>query len=266
MSIRVNLLEDVGQETAAPRRTELFLAGSAIAATAGVIWYLYSAQTMQAGVLTTDLARLKSELETTRKQNEAIVKLVKDKADLEKKIQVVQRLTSPQRRAASVRILDDLSINTPEFLWLTEFSEKSGSATINGRAIDNQTVASFAHNLAKSPYFEKIEIRETVQEEAKGGQTGAPSSLTRFLIESGVNYYRGALESVDSGKKAQKRKGRSKKTPAGAMANLPQGTVGNLPDSSAMERFGTEEMTEEKAAKLQGFLEDAGMAVDEPDE
>ena len=62
MSIRVNLLEDVGQEAVSPRRPELLLVGSAIAATAGVIWFLYSAQTMQANALTTDLARMESEL------------------------------------------------------------------------------------------------------------------------------------------------------------------------------------------------------------
>lgn len=262
MSIRINLLEDVGQETASPRRTELVLAGSAIAVTVGLIWYLYSAQTTQAGALTTDLARLKSELEIMRKQNEAIVKLIKDKADLEKKIQVVQRLTSPQRRAASVRILDDLSLSTPAFLWLTEFSEKSGSATINGKAIDNQTVASFAHNLAQSPYFEKIEIRETVQEEANRKQTGAPSSLTRFLIESGVNYYLGPLESLESGKKARKRRVRSKKTPAKAVANLPERAVGDLPDSSEMERFGTQETT----AKVEGLLKNTGIVPGNADE
>lgn len=232
MSIRINLLEDIGQETAPSRQPELFLAGIAIAATASAIWYFYVAQTTQAGVLTTDLARLESELETVRKQNEAIVKMIEDKANLEDKIQVVQQLTSPQRRAASVRILDDLSLNTPEFLWLTEFSEKSGAATINGRAIDNQTVASFANNLAKSPSFEKIEIRETVQEEANRDQTGAPPSLTRFLIESGVNYDGGALESRDSGKKDVKRRELSKKA-----------AVGDLPDPSEMERFGTEETT-----------------------
>ena len=118
------------------------LVGSAIAATAGVIWFLYSAQTMQANALTTDLARMKSELEIMRKQNEEVMKLVEDKADLEKKMQVVQQLTSPQRRAASVRILDDLSINTPEFLWLTEFSENPARQKLTAKAIDNQTVAS----------------------------------------------------------------------------------------------------------------------------
>ena len=266
MSIRINLLENVGQETTFPRRTELILAGSAIAASLGVIWYLYSTQATQAGALTTDLVRLESELETVRKQNEEVVKLIKDKADLEKKIQVVQRLTSPQRRAASVRILDDLGISTPEFLWLTEFSEKSGMAKINGKAIDNQTVASFAHNLAESPYFEKIEIRETAREEANRERAGAPSSLTRFFIESGVNYDRASLELVKSGKKASKRRGRSKKTPAGAQANLPEGALGNLPDSSAIERFGTEEMPEEKAAKLEGFIKAAGMVSGNADE
>jgi len=89
----------------------------------------------------------------------------------------ILRLVEPDRDD-----LDDLSVHTPEFAWLTEFAERAGSARLEGRAVDNQTVASFAHNLAQSAYFENIEIRETVREQVPAG---APS-LTRFVIESGV--------------------------------------------------------------------------------
>lgn len=192
MSIRINLLEDLGQETSSPRHVELALAGGAIATSAILAWYLYAGQASVASGTALQLASLETELEAMRKQNAEVVQLQKDKAELERKIQVVQRLTSPQRRVASVRILDELSLNTPEFLWLTEFAEKAGSVRINGKAVDNQTVASFAHNLAQSPYFENIEIRETVQEDAASQQAGAPVALTRFLIESHVNYFRGS--------------------------------------------------------------------------
>ena len=209
MSIRINLLEDVGQETSSPHHVELVLAGGTIAASAILVWYLYIGQSNLVSGTVLELANLETELEAMRKQNAEVIQLEKDKVELEKKIEVVQRLTSPQRRAASVRILDDLSLNTPEFLWLTEFAEKAGSVRMNGKAIDNQTVASFAHNLAKSPYFENIEIRETVQEESDSQRAGAPVALTRFLIESGVNYFR---DSVKDSSKIQKKSGESGST------------------------------------------------------
>lgn len=207
MSIRVNLLEDLGQETSSPRHVELALAGGAIATSAILAWYLYAGQSSVASGTALQLASLETELEAMRKQNAEVVQLQKDKAELERKIQVVQRLTSPQRRVASVRILDDLSLNTPEFLWLTEFAEKAGSVRINGKAVDNQTVASFAHNLAQSPYFENIEIRETVQEDATSQQAGAPVALTRFLIESHVNYFHGSRVPTVQEKSGQEKSG-----------------------------------------------------------
>jgi len=69
---------------------------------------------------------------------------------------VVRLLTSVERRSASVHILDDLSSSTPEYLWLTDFTELKGAAKINGRAVDNQTIASFARDLARSKYFQKF--------------------------------------------------------------------------------------------------------------
>ena len=200
MSIRINLLEDVGQESSSPsRHIELLLAGGAIAASAILAWFLYTGQSGKVSGTALELAKLETELESIRKQNAEVVQLQEDKAELERKIQVVQRLTSPQRRMASVRILDDLSLNTPEFLWLTEFAEKSGAVKINGKAIDNQTVAAFANNLAYSPYFDNIEIRETVQEDSASQQAGAPVSLTRFLIETNVNYFRDSRSQEKSG-------------------------------------------------------------------
>jgi hypothetical protein len=97
-------------------------------------------------------------------------------------------------------VLDDLSSSTPEFLWLTEYTENRGVAQIRGKAIDNQTIASFARNLSSSPYFRNVEIRETQQEaqtiaprtqpgkNAAKETTASSVMMTKFLIEAAVNY------------------------------------------------------------------------------
>ncbi|MBI3302285.1 MAG: PilN domain-containing protein, partial [Deltaproteobacteria bacterium] len=157
------------------------------------------------------------------------------KKDLEDKIRVVRLLTSPERRAASVHILDDLSASTPEQLWLTEFAEAKGVAKISGKAVDNQTIAAFARNLSGSRYFQKVEIRETSQEAPPAvdprNRPGAGKplpvdsppavSMTKFLIEVSLNYTlsmggAGAPEGKEEGK-GQKAGGSkpAKKTGAG---------------------------------------------------
>jgi hypothetical protein len=85
-------------------------------------------------------------------------------------------------------------------LWLMEFSEVKGAVKINGKAVDNQTVATFARKLSGSRYFKKVEIRETVQEkpventrsQAVGGKGASSDTLsipvTRFLVEAALDY------------------------------------------------------------------------------
>ena len=182
MSIRINLLADVGQEISPSHRTEGVLAGALLVASLGTFGSMYTAQSNQAQALIAQQGRLESELGPLREHAAALLSHQQEQARMEEKIKLIQELMSSQSRARAVRILDDLSVHTPESAWLTEFTERAGSARIEGRAVDNQTVASFAHNLAQSAYFENIEIRETIREQI----STRPSSLTRFVIESGV--------------------------------------------------------------------------------
>ena len=230
MSIRINLLADVGQEVASPHRTESVLASALIVASLGTLGSVYSAQSSQVQAMANQRTRLESELSALRQHAAVLLTHQKEQARIEKKIKLIQGLTSSQSQARTVRILDDLSVHTPKFVWLTEFTESAGSAKIEGRAIDNQTVASFAHNLAQSPYFENIEIRETIREQTQATSTGAPS-LTRFLIESGVNEDRDPLAGVPL---------------SGAQA-------------------GDRQVTQEKADQLREFIEQADLPADEPD-
>ncbi len=182
MSIRINLLADVGQEVSPSHRTGGVLASALLVASLGTFGSMYTAQSSQTQTLITQQGRLESEMGTLREHAAVLLSHQQEQARMEEKINLIQELMSSQSRARAVRILNDLSVHTPEFAWLTEFAERAGSARLEGRAVDNQTVASFAHNLAQSAYFENIEIRETVREQVP---VGAPS-LTRFVIESGV--------------------------------------------------------------------------------
>ena len=182
MSIRINLLADVGQEISPSHRTEGVLASALLVASLGTFGSMYTAQSSQAQTLITQQGHLESELGPLREHAAALLSSQQEQAQMEEKINLIQELMSSQSRVRAVRILDDLSVHTPEFAWLTEFAERAGSARLEGWAVDNQTVASFAHNLTQSAYFENIKIHETVREQAPAGA----SSLTHFVIESGV--------------------------------------------------------------------------------
>lgn len=218
--IRINLLAAREVEEASSRKRELTLAGIGLVAVLLSILLAYMSQQSALQSLSENVTVMEGEIAQIRKQNQEIQKLEQQKRETEKKLELVRLLTSPERRSASVHILDDLSSSTPEYLWLTEFSENKGAARINGKAVDNQTIAAFAHDLSRSKYFQKVEIRETAQEDPSDPRTRPPGQLTpnvpipvkRFLIEASINYLPGAAKQANpsGGKGEEKGKEREK--------------------------------------------------------
>jgi type IV pilus assembly protein PilN len=199
--IRINLLPARTIDQVSSRRKELGLVGSIFVLTFLSILVVQVLQSSQLTESSEKSDRLERELAKIRKENQDLEKLERQKKDLEEKIRVVNALTAPQRRTASVHVFDDLSSSTPQFLWLTEYTENRGAAQIRGKAIDNQTIALFANNLASSPYFRNVEIRETQQEAQVVASRGRPGRsaaqetessssvmMTKFLLEAAINY------------------------------------------------------------------------------
>lgn len=203
--IRINLIGSREGEESSSRKLEGILAGGGMGLVLAGIAMVYLAQQSTASTLDAAAAVLETELVKIRQQDQEFKKMQEQKAEIEAKLYIVTTLTSKERRAAPVHILDDLSASAPEYLWLMDFTERGGAARINGRAVDNQTIASFANDLAKSRYFRKVEIRETSQEDVaptpqrvpRGGQQSFPPPqipVKKFLIESMINYLPGVTQ------------------------------------------------------------------------
>ena len=201
---------------------EGIIAGGVLGIVLAGIAMTYLSQQSALSNLAATTAMLEAELVKIRQQDAEFKKMEQQKKETEDKLYIVGTLTSKERRAAPVHILDDLSSSAPEYLWLTDFAERGGTARINGRAVDNQTIASFANDLAKSRYFQKVEIRETAQEDVattsrqpppSGGKQAVPQPqipVKKFLIESMINYLPGTMQkaanSEDSGEKGSDRR------------------------------------------------------------
>jgi Tfp pilus assembly protein PilN len=202
--IRINLLGGREVEEASSRRKEGILFGGGLGAILAGIALGYFSQQSTLSALDENITVLQTEMTKIRQQNQELKIMEEHKKETENKLKVVGSLTSKERRAAPVHVLDDLSSSAPEYLWLTEFAERGGVARINGRAVDNQTIAAFANDLAKSRYFQRVEIRETAQEDIKttparpaavGRQAQSQPQpqipVKRFLIETTINYLPG---------------------------------------------------------------------------
>ncbi|MBW2278863.1 MAG: PilN domain-containing protein [Deltaproteobacteria bacterium] len=67
------------------------------------------------------------------------------------------------RQEIPVRILDQVSKNLPEFLWLDSMSANMNEISISGKATTFNAVATFEKNLSQSEYFDKVSLGRTFE-------------------------------------------------------------------------------------------------------
>ena len=96
---------------------------------------------------------------------EKLEKLEQQKGTLERKINLIAQLKAQQTLA--VRIMDELSKNIPDWVWLTETEYKEQRVEIKGRALSNSLIADYIYNLESSPYFQNVNLISSTQKTEK---------------------------------------------------------------------------------------------------
>jgi len=178
--IRINLLPVKQAAQAERRRQELIRAGLALA----LLVVLGAAIRIQQG---RELAATESRITQIEEALKALDSQVRDVNDLDakkkaldSKLKVIADLG--RKRVGPVGVMSDLAKATPDRVWLTDFTEAGGGATITGQAVDNQIVAEFLRNLSGSPYFTNVDLVETTQDQV------GDIKLRKFIVKSQINY------------------------------------------------------------------------------
>jgi Tfp pilus assembly protein PilN len=81
---------------------------------------------------------------------------------LKRKVDLITDLKKNQ--AVPVHLLDQISRNLPEFLWLDQVSERGNGISLVGRATTYNAVSNFYNNLNASSYFSDVVLGTTQQE------------------------------------------------------------------------------------------------------
>jgi Tfp pilus assembly protein PilN len=91
---------------------------------------------------------------------EAIIKDVenyqKRKDSLQKRIDLINQLKQNQK--GPVRIMDRISQDLPDLVWLDRMSVNSGRISIAGRGLNPNAVANFVENVKNDTYFEEPQL------------------------------------------------------------------------------------------------------------
>jgi len=77
-------------------------------------------------------------------------------AELEEKEKLIERLKS--EREGPVRMLDALSAELPDFVWLTQLQQRGPQITIDGMAASYVSIADYIRKLEDNEWFQNVEL------------------------------------------------------------------------------------------------------------
>ena len=77
-------------------------------------------------------------------------------AELEEKERLIERLKN--ERQGPVRMLHALSNELPDFVWLTELTQRAGMVTIDGMAASLVSIADYIRKLEENEWFQNVEL------------------------------------------------------------------------------------------------------------
>jgi len=96
---------------------------------------------------------------------EAIIKEVeayqRRKDSLQQRIDLINQLKQNQK--GPVRIMDQISRDLPDLVWLDSLDISGGRISLNGRGLNPNAIALFIENVKRDPYFEEPSVGTVAQ-------------------------------------------------------------------------------------------------------
>jgi type IV pilus assembly protein PilN len=198
--IRINLLGQT-RPKAARRPVDTGAAMPLVFVGAGVLlgglflfYFYHSWQTQlnEENARIKQLTAQKTELEQIKLQVEAFEK---QKQVLQQRVGTIEQLQKD--RTGGQELLDQVAntVSRAENLWLTSMTKKGSVVTFQGAAASINSVANFITALKRSGYFQKVEIKESKQDERN-------TAVQTFLFTINAEIGSGGPETVPQSQSA----------------------------------------------------------------
>jgi type IV pilus assembly protein PilN len=178
--IRINLLPVKQAAQAERQRQEILRAGLLFVLLIAICFLVRIKMAHDIEQTNARIASVEESLKSLEVQVRDVKDLESKKKALDSKLKVISDLG--KKRVGPVGVMTNLAKATPDRVWLTDFTEAGGSATITGQAIDNQIVAEFLRNLSASRYFPTVDLVETQQDQV------AENKLRKFIVKATIDY------------------------------------------------------------------------------
>jgi len=139
--------------------------GAGVLLGVGFLFFLYLTWQKQLNDVNGDIKKLtaeKTQLEQTKLQVEAFDK---QKQILQQRVSTIEQLQKDRTGAQELLDMVANTVSRTENLWLTTMNRKGNNLSMDGAAASINSVANFITALKRSGYFQKVEIKESRQDE-----------------------------------------------------------------------------------------------------
>ena len=164
--IRINLLSDreaIRKETTRQQVSIFILTICLVLVILGGIQFY---QYRQKKELRQNIEYVKKELKALEQKVGEVERYKEAKKELETKLQIIERLQ--KGKMLVLQILDGIGENIPEKMWLDDLGFKGGKLSMEGYAVDNETIAAFMKTLERTKSFQSVELVLTEKKEVEG--------------------------------------------------------------------------------------------------
>ena len=177
MMMEINLLPHREARRAADLRETIALLVLGMVVLVAGIFFTHQSVKSDLATAEASVAQLEADIERYRPQQAQVEGFKKQKKQLQDKLDIIESLENA--RNGPVRILDELSSNVPERLWLTGIQTKGVGIRLEGQSLDTGVVADFLRGLNASPFFTNVDLDKTA-----GGKIVAGVRLVNFVIRA----------------------------------------------------------------------------------
>ena len=122
-------------------------------------YYLYAKRNLANTVATMEQRKL--EAQKLESAINAVNDFQKKKDSLQKRIDLINQLKQNQK--GPVRIMDQVSRDLPDLVWLDSMNITSGHIQLNGRGLNPNAIALFVANVKQDPFFEEPQVGAVTQ-------------------------------------------------------------------------------------------------------
>jgi len=164
--IRINLLSDreaIRKETTRQQVSIFILTICLVLVILGGIQFY---QYRQKKELRQNIEYVNKELKALEKKVGEVEQYKEAKKELETKLQIIDRLQ--KGKMLVLQLLDTVGETIPEKMWLQDLGFKSGKLSMEGYAVDNETIAAFMKQLERTKSFRTVELVLTEKKEVEG--------------------------------------------------------------------------------------------------